>query len=68
MAIISSFAGLVVMPVGKRFSERIGIMPKLKVCDDYLIIGERFGQDTEILLNLKSKKLLERLLLINNKT
>lgn len=41
-------------------NERIGIMPKLKVYDDYLIIGERFGQDTEILFNQLSKKLLAR--------
>jgi len=41
-------------------NEGIGIMPKLKVCNDYLIIGERFGQDTEILFNQQSKKLLAR--------
>lgn len=40
-------------------NKSIGIMPKLKVSDDYLVIGERFGQDIEILLNSKSKKLLE---------
>jgi hypothetical protein len=41
-------------------NKSIGIMPKLKVSDDYLVIGERFGQDIEIFLNSKSKKLLER--------
>jgi hypothetical protein len=41
-------------------NERIGIMPKLRVNGDYLMIGEKFGQDIEILLNPQSKKLLAR--------
>jgi hypothetical protein len=41
-------------------NERIGIMPKLRINGDYLMIGESFRQDIEILLNSQSKRLLTR--------
>lgn len=47
-------------------NERIGIIPKLRVSDDYLVIEERFGQDLEILLNSQSKRLLTRFCMFPN--
>lgn len=41
-------------------NEHIGIMPKLTINGDSLMIGGRFGQDIEILLNPQSKRLLTR--------